>query len=187
MTDQMYFWLVGMWIVGCFVYTIFGMQIVITKRCALKIFDLLKDDTQSWYASACKKYWKKIIRRNRAIITIITVALFCFIPGIGFLGFLIGSFTQWLFTLSKTGINKNNIDDSCEVFVRYMKPDREEEFVENLSKALVHIINVEYDSQIHVVFSRIWHSVSGFLRTPFGFCAVILILTVAFVAYLFFL
>lgn len=186
MTTQMYLWLFGMWFIGGLVYTFFGMQIVITKRCALKIFDLLKDETQNWYAEACRKYWKKVIRRNQLIITVITIVLFFLIPGIGFLGFLIGSFTKWLFTLSKTGINKNNVDDSCAIFIRYMKPNREDEFTEDLSKALVHIIDVEYDHQIHVVLHQLKRSVSDFLHTPYGFCAAILVGTFAFVVYLYF-
>ena len=187
MTDQMLFWLFGMWIIGGIVYTTFGMQIVITKRCALKIFDLLKEDAQNWYASACKKYWKKIILRNRLIITIITCLLFWFLPGIGFIGFLAGSFTKWLFTLSKTGLDENNINDSCAVFVRYIKPGKEEEFSDALGKALIHILDVEYDRQSHIIIKNCRKSISDFLHTPYGFATGFMIATIAFLAYLFFM
>ena len=133
---KLYLWLVGMWLVGGFVYSIFGLQIAITKNCAYKLLDLLKSDSKNWYPDACKKYWSGIIRKNRIIMWVIAIALFVFIPGIGMIGYLTGLATKWLTTRSKTGTNTDNIEESIKIFMQFAKPECKSEFETDIMRAI---------------------------------------------------
>ena len=132
MTTEMFLWLAGMFIVGSFVYTIFGMQIGIINNCAMKMYSMIRNDTDFFYSDACLKYLQKVKRRNRIIILLITAAVLFFVPLIGFVGFLIGYFFRKLMVHRATGINEGNISDSINIFVQFAKPGMEEEMRDGL-------------------------------------------------------
>lgn len=136
MSAAMYLWLIGMWFVGGLIYTVFGLQIAITKNCSYKLLSLLKSSPQNWYPDACEKYWKSVVRKNRIIMWVIAIALSVLIPGIGFIGYLVGIATKWLFTMSQTGPNENNISDCVGIFSRFAKPGLEYEFEDDLYRAI---------------------------------------------------
>lgn len=138
---RMYLWLAGMWLVGSFVYSMFGLQITITKRCALKLQDLLKSDPKNWYPDACEKYWKGVIRKNRIIMFAIGAAVFFLVPGIGVIGYFVGIALKWLTTLSAAGPNENNLLDCEPIFSRYAKPGCEQGFTADFFNAAAMLIN----------------------------------------------
>lgn len=129
-------WLIGMWIVGGFIYTFLGMQISITKRCALKLYSMVCNDTDYWYAEACHKYFKKVIRTNTIIIFVVWLLVLQFIPLIGAIGFSVGYLLKWLSTRNVTGISNTNLEESIAIFLRFAKPGLEAEFEERLSVAV---------------------------------------------------
>lgn len=132
---KMALWFVGMWIVGGLAYTFFGMQITITNKCAMKLYAMLKNDTTFWYPDACFLYFKKINRRNRIIIAALFIAVYCFIPLIGLIGFTVGFFLRRLTTSGATGITKTNLTESVEIFFEFVKPEMENEFMRAVLKA----------------------------------------------------
>lgn len=125
---RIYFWIAGAFLVGNFIYSIFGMQIGITKKCALKFFTLVKNDSELWYPDACFLYLKKIMRRNRLIITAIFLVSLFAIPLAGSLGLFIGYFFKMLTTSRRCGINGNNLSDCVQIFQRFSKQGKEDEF-----------------------------------------------------------
>lgn len=133
MEMKMILWFAGMFFVGRFVYTIFGMQIGIIKNCAMKVHYMIRNDTEFFYSDACLRYLNKIKRRNRIIILAITTLILLFIPLIGFVGFVVGYLIRKLMTVRLTGINENNLADTTEIFLQFAKPGMEENFAEGLS------------------------------------------------------
>ena len=130
---QMILWFAGAFFAGRFVYTIFGMQIGIINNCAMKMFNMIRNDTEFFYPDACLSYFNKVKRRNRIIIFVIFAIVICLLPLIGIVGFIAGYILRKLFTLKLTGINDNNISDSIDLFVKFAKPGMEEEMREGLS------------------------------------------------------
>ena len=135
METKMILWFAGMFFVGRFVYTIFGMQIGIVKNCAMKVHYMIRNDTEYFYSDACLLYLRKIKRKNRGIIIVIAALIFFFIPLIGFCGFVAGYILRKLTTSRLTGINDNNLADTTEIFIQFAKPGMESEFSEGLSWA----------------------------------------------------
>lgn len=133
MTTEMFLWLAGMFFVGRFVYTIFGMQIGIVNNCAMKVHYMIRNDTEFFYSDACLRYLKKVKNRNRIIILVITAVVLFFIPLIGVIGFVIGYLFRKLTTSHLTGVNDNNLADTTKIFLQFSKPGMEEEFAEGLS------------------------------------------------------
>lgn len=131
-STKMVLWFVGMWLVGKYVYTIFGMQISITNRCAMKLYAMIANDHEFWYAESCKRYLDKIKRKNRMIIVVASVLVFAFVPLIGAAGFFLGLFLAWLFGKKHTGINQNNLDDTIKIFMQFAKPGMEDEMRDGL-------------------------------------------------------
>lgn len=135
MNFQMFAWLIGMWIVGSLIYNFIGMQISITKRCALKLYSMVCDDTEYWYADSCRKYFKKVIRADTILILFISFLVLQFIPLIGAIGFFAGYFLKLLSTRRATGVTDPNIDECIKIFLRFAKPGKELEFEGNLYMA----------------------------------------------------
>lgn len=133
METKMILWFAGMFFVGRFVYTIFGMQIGIVKNCAMKVHYMIRNDTEYFYSDACLQYLKKIKRKNRIIIIVIAALILFFIPLIGFCGFVAGYIIRKLTTSRLTGINDNNLADTTEIFLQFAKPGMESELSEGLS------------------------------------------------------
>ena len=132
MTMEMFLWLAGMWLVGSFVYSIFGTQISIINRCSMKMYSMICNDTDYWYSNSCKRYMSNVKRKNRIIILVVSVLVVCFAPLIGACGFFIGLVLKWFFSGNATGINQNNIDETKAIFLRFAKPGMEEEFKDGL-------------------------------------------------------
>lgn len=135
MALKTFLWFAGMWFASSIVHSIFGLQISITKRCALKILTLLSD-SQNMYSEACKKYWKGIIRKNRIILLIIAALVICFVPTDGVGGYFAGWLWKCIFSRGASGLTENNILDSAATFRRFAKPGCEEAFEEDLTKAV---------------------------------------------------
>lgn len=125
-------WLIGMWIVGGIVYTFLGMQISIMRRCAMKLYSMIRNDTEYWYSDACHRYMKKVIRNNTIIILVISFIVLQFIPLIGTIGFFAGYFVKWLFTKGAAGPSDQNLEETITIFMRFAKPGMEEKFREGL-------------------------------------------------------
>ena len=133
---KMALWFVGMWIVSGFVYTIFGMQIGISKNCALKLQAMMTADSKLWYPDACLLYFRKIIRRNRMIVAILFALVLFFIPVIGFIGFAAGYFWKMLRFSGQTRFNENNLSECVEIFMQFAKPGMEEQLRAALRQAI---------------------------------------------------
>ena len=129
-------WFAGMWILGNFLYSLFGMQISISKQCAMKLCSLLSSNPQNWYPDACRKYWNGVIWKNRIILWVIATIVVCFAPLIGVIGYLVGIACKWLFTRGSVGLTENNIQDCIRIFVRFAKPGQEEAFANDFAQAL---------------------------------------------------
>lgn len=132
MSFKMLAWFIGMWIVGGFIFTLFGVQISIMTQCAMKLYSMVRNDTEYWYSNACHRYMKKVIRNNRIIIAVIFILALLFVPLIGTVGFCAGYFLKWLFTRGATGINDQNLEECIAIFLRFAKPGMEETFGESL-------------------------------------------------------
>lgn len=135
-----FFWFAGMWFVSSFVHSIFGMQISITKKCALKILTLLSD-SPNMYWDACKKYWKGVIRKNRIILLILAILVIYFVPANGVYGYLAGWIWKCIFARGASGLNENNLLDSAEIFRQFAKPGCESALEEELTNAVVALVN----------------------------------------------
>lgn len=133
METKMILWFAGMFFVGRFVYTIFGMQIGIVKNCAMKVHYMIRNDTEYFYSDACLRYLKNIKRKNRIIILVIAALILFFIPLIGFCGFVAGYLLRKFMTGHLTGINDNNLADTTEIFLQFAKPGMESDLSEGLS------------------------------------------------------
>lgn len=132
MTTGMFLWLAGMWIVGIFVYSIFGTQISIINRCSMKMYFMICNDTDYWYSDLCKRYMSNVKRKNMAIILAISILVICFVPLIGVCGFFAGLIIKWFFSGSATGVNQNNVDETKAMFLRFAKLGMEERFSDGL-------------------------------------------------------
>lgn len=135
MTFEMFAWLVGMWFIGGIFYAFIGMQISIMKRCSRKLYLMVKDELDYWYADACRRYMKKVIRTDTIIILIVSFLVLQFIPLIGAIGFFAGFFLKWLFNKGAAGPNDQNIAETIAIFVRFAKTGKEEDFKEILIQA----------------------------------------------------
>ena len=132
---EMILWFAGMWLASSFINSIFGMQISITKKCALKIYTLL-EDSPNMYSKACIKYWKGVIRKNRIILLIIAALVVYFVPAIGVAGYFFGWLWKCILSRGASGLSENNVLDSAKVFRRFAKPGCEEVFEEELTSAV---------------------------------------------------
>lgn len=141
MDVKIYLWLAGMFFVGGIVFSMFGLQIRITNNCAMKLYSLVKTSTEVWYPDACLLYFKKVKRRNRVIIFIMFALALFFVPLAGFVGLVIGYFFKMLTTSGKTGLNDNNLSDCVDIFVRFAKPDFENDFEAVLIDAVCSLKN----------------------------------------------
>ena len=141
MNFKMVLWFAGMWFVSGFVYSFCGMQIYITKNCALKLYTLLSSNTENWYAEACKKYWKRVIRKNRIILFILAVLVIRFVPLIGTVGYFLGYIWKMFFYRPATGPIEGNLKDSAQMFRRFAKPGCEEAFESEIQKACYVLAN----------------------------------------------
>lgn len=135
MTFEMIAWLLGMWFVGGLLYAIIGMQASIMRRCAKKLYLMVKSETEYWYAEACNRYMKKVIRTVTIIILVASFLVLQFIPLIGAMGFFAGFFLKWLFNKGAAGPNDQNIAETIAIFLRFAKPGMEEDFREVLLQA----------------------------------------------------
>lgn len=136
MDFKVYLWFIGLFIVGGIVFTMFGMQISITNNCALKLFALVKSETELWYADACLLYFKKVKRRNRLIILALFVMALFFVPLAGFAGLLVGFLFKRITCIKKAGLNQNNLSDTVSAFLKFAKPGKEEAFILVLDDAI---------------------------------------------------
>lgn len=135
MTFKMIAWLLGMWFVGGIFYAFIGMQGSIMRRCAKKLYLMVRNDTEYWYPDACHRYIKKVIRTNVIIILVVFFLVLQFIPLIGAIGFFAGYFLKWLFNKGAAGPNDQNLTEAIAIFLRFAKPGKEEEFREVLMQA----------------------------------------------------
>lgn len=140
MTFEMFLWFAGFWIASSFIHSVFGLQISITKKCALKIYTLLCD-SPNLYSEACKKYWKGVIRKNRIILLFITILVVCFAPFIGVCGYFAGWIWRKIFSAGISGLTENNLLDSAEIFRKFAKPGCEEAFEKDLVDAVFALTN----------------------------------------------
>jgi hypothetical protein len=96
---------------------------------------MVKDELDYWYADACRRYMKKVIRTDTIIILIVSFLVLQFIPLIGAIGFFAGFFLKWLFNKGAAGPNDQNIAETIAIFVRFAKTGKEEDFKEILIQA----------------------------------------------------
>ena len=130
---KLFLWLSGMTIVGFIVYSMFGMQVRIINNCAMKLYLMICNDTEYWYPESCKSYFKKVKRRNRVLILLLALLVLFFVPLIGAIGFGIGFCVAWITTRKFTGLTEDNIRETIKIFMRFVKPGKEDEFEEGLA------------------------------------------------------
>jgi glucose dehydrogenase len=135
MTTKMWIWLIGMFIAGGFLYSIFGLQILITKNCALKLHALLASNAENWYPEACLNYWKKVIRSNTVILLIASSAVVLLVPLIGAIGFFAGMLLKRITAASASRATMQNLEDSAMAFAKFAKPGKEDAFTEEIFHA----------------------------------------------------
>lgn len=117
---------------GKLVMSLFGTQIGIILRCTNKLLKRIENDHEFWDSSACKKYLRKIIIINSTILLAVSALVVCFLPVIGINGYFIGLLGTCVFSFSAMGVNKNNLEESCQIFLKFALPGMDKEMAELL-------------------------------------------------------
>ena len=125
-------WLIGagMLVAGYIVYSIFGFQLLILKKCAMKLYTAIRNEHEFWFPDACKSYLNKVRRRNTAIIIIVLVVSLIFVPLIGVLGFVLGILLARILNGARAGLTDDNVNETLRIFLRFVKPGKAEEFAD---------------------------------------------------------
>ena len=122
----------GMFFLGLIIHAIFGMQILIIKKCSMKLYDAICHDYEFWYPESCRKYLNSVKRKNTILILVLIVLSFAFIPSIGFISFVAGLLLARLTSGRKAGLTDANVEETIKIFVRFVNPGKAEEFEELL-------------------------------------------------------
>lgn len=145
-------WSLGMWICGACVMSWFGSQIRIANNCTRKLLAELshyEDISDYMDVAACKKYLNVLCIITFLIITVISLVIWFFVPTIGIIFYCIGMFVTWVTSLGSVGISPNNVQDSLQIFFRFLIHERDN-VAEDLSllveKAL---FDLSYKASIH--------------------------------------
>lgn len=117
---------------GKVIMSLFGTQIGIIVRCTNKLLKRIENDAEFWDSSACKKYLRRVIVINSIILLIVSVLVVCIFPTIGIGGYFFGLFGTFGFSFSAMGINKNNLEESCQILLKFALPGMEKEMAELL-------------------------------------------------------
>ncbi len=125
-------WLIGggMLIAGFVFYTIFGLQILIIKKCAMKLYTPICNDHEFWYPESCRSYLKGVRRRNTALLLIVSAVVVVFAPLIGVVNFFLGLLFARIANGRKAGLTDDNIKETLSIFLRFVKPEKAEEFTD---------------------------------------------------------
>ena len=125
-------WLIGtgMFIAGFVVYTLFGMQILITKKCAMKLYRAMCNDYEFWYPESCKSYLTGVRRRNTILLLIVSAVVVVFVPLAGVIGFLLGLLFARIVGGGKAGLTDDNVKETLSIFLRFVKPEKSDEFAD---------------------------------------------------------
>lgn len=115
----------GMWLVGIFIYSTFGTQIAIMRKCGKRLYYALYKERDSWDAEACRKYMERIKIRCLIIIVIAT-GLVYWLAGNCFWGYVCGVGFTWLISRGATGCSATNVGEACKIFLRFAKFGKED-------------------------------------------------------------
>ena len=122
----------GMFFLGLIIHAIFGMQILIIKKCSMKLYDAICHDYEFWYPEPCRKYLNSVKRKNTILILVLIALSFAFVPSIGFISFVVGLLFARLTSGRKAGLTDANVEETIKIFARFAKPGKAEEFEELL-------------------------------------------------------
>lgn len=125
-------WFIGLWIVGNFVCSMFVAQILIINRCAKKLLRRIRNDHEYWNSADCNRYLNRTIFINLILVFVASALVLWLIPPTGIYGYFFGLAFAFLLGFSATGINPNNAAESCQIFLRFAKPEMRDEFAELL-------------------------------------------------------
>lgn len=115
----------GMWLVGIFIYSTFGTQIAIMRRCGKRLYYALYKERDSWDAEACRKYMERVKIRCLIIIAIAT-GLVYWLAGNCFWGYVCGVGFTWLISRGATECSATNVGEACKLFLRFAKFGKED-------------------------------------------------------------
>ena len=122
---KFYLLFAGMWLVGGFIYSTFGTQIAIMRKCGKRLYYALYKERDSWDAEACRKYMERVKIRCLLIIAIAT-GLVYWLAGNCFWGYVCGMGFTWLISRGATGCSATNVGEACKIFLRFAKFGKED-------------------------------------------------------------
>lgn len=122
---KFYLLFAGMWLVGGFIYSTFGTQIAIMRKCGKRLYYALYKERDSWDAEACRKYMERVNIRCLIIIVIAT-GLVYWLAGNCFWGYVCGVGFTWLISRGATGCSAANVGEACKLFLRFAKFGKED-------------------------------------------------------------
>ena len=122
---KFYLLFAGMWLVGGFIYSTFGTQIAIMRKCGKRLYYALYKERDSWDAEACRKYMERVKIRCLLIIAIAT-GLVYWLAGNCFWGYVCGMGFTWLLSRGATGCSATNVVEACKIFLRFAKFGKED-------------------------------------------------------------
>ena len=122
---KFYLLFAGMWLVGGFIYSTFGTQIAIMRKCGKRLYYALYKERDSWDAEACRKYMERVKIRCLIIIVIAT-GLVYWLAGNCFWGYVCGVGFTWLISRGATGCSATNVGEACKIFLRFAKFGKED-------------------------------------------------------------
>lgn len=122
---KFYLLFAGMWLVGGFIYSTFGTQIAIMRKCGKRLCYALYKERDSWDAEACRKYMERVKIRCLVIIAIAT-GLVYWLAGNCFWGYVCGMGFTWLISRGATGCSATNVGEACKIFLRFAKFGKED-------------------------------------------------------------
>lgn len=122
---KFYLLFAGMWLVGGFIYSTFGTQIAIMRKCGKRLYYALYKERDSWDAEACRKYMERVKIRCLVIIAIAT-GLVYWLAGNCFWGYVCGMGFTWLISRGATGCSATNVGEACKIFLRFAKFGKED-------------------------------------------------------------
>lgn len=122
---KFYLLFAGMWLVGGFIYSTFGTQIAIMRKCGKRLYYALYKERDSWDAEACRKYMERVKIRCLIIIAVAS-GLVYWLAGNCFWGYVCGVGFTWLISRGATGCSAANVGEACKLFLRFAKFGKED-------------------------------------------------------------
>ena len=125
-------WFAGLWFVGNLVCGMLVTQVLIILRCAKKLHRKIRNDQEYWDPAACNRYLNRTVIIDSIITIAVSALVVWLVPAWGIYGYFIGVAFTLLLGLKSTGVNKDNAEESCKIFLRFAKPGKQEEMAELL-------------------------------------------------------